>query len=471
MRFSEEILRCQFMAFLAIIMMTLAMPTSTLASDFAYPWRDKNRAIVLDAYEKNPIEWEKVVSNKQIRGFIAKASDGLPPPWSCAKTKAADRTLCRKTFQNYWLKSQLYHTRKLVAKSLGLKWGAYHLGRPGNPIQQADHFIRFADPQPDELIALDIEHDDPDKWISLKDAEIFARYIHKRLGRWPVLYTNHHTAQRIAARKSELPVLSRLQLWYARFKADVRGSFPMGHWESYALWQFSAQPNCNATRCLYRVAGTKPDIDVNVSMLSIEAFDKAWPFGGLVPVREKQDKAPELLVSVEPDTSAAHAQFVRQAKDARKLEEEKASLLAALDGNAIPVPSWRDPQRIAKLYREVRKDARVAGAEVAQSLSIPRFSTELLKPPMALADLAKGARSTFSGRLMIRYWEQPNKNSANKNRSAMKGPPMPSLITPAADVQWASYEEARSSWSDMTAKKFASFAVEQLIRKQIKRAD
>lgn len=273
----------------------IASVTTAIASDFNYAWRDKQKAIVIDAYEKNPIDWHKMVADKRIRAFIGKASDGLQSPWSCAGN-ATEQKICKKSFQNYFMKQQLYHTRKTLAKALGLKWGAYHLGRPGNPIAQANHFLQFAQPEEDELIALDIEHDDPKKWISFEDAEIFARQIYKRIGRYPVLYTNHNTAQRIAARRDEFPLLSRLQLWYARFKGDIRGSFPMGNWETYTLWQFSAHPNCNKRRCLYRVPGTEPNIDVNISTLTIEEFDKAWPFDGLVPEKKPEVEAPEILM-------------------------------------------------------------------------------------------------------------------------------------------------------------------------------
>ena len=285
-----------FLGKLALICLVFsASIASAYASDFSYPWRNKQKAIVIDAYEKNPIDWQKMVKNKQIRAFIGKSSDGLQSPWACSGNKT-ERKICKKSFQNYFMKQQLYHTRRALAKTLGLKWGAYHLGRPGNPIAQANHFLQFAKPEKDELIALDIEHDDPKKWISFKDAEIFARQIYKRIGRYPVLYTNHDTAKRIAARSDEFPLLSRLQLWYARFKGDVRGAFPMGNWDTYTLWQFSAHPNCNKRRCLYRVPGTEHNIDVNVSTLTIDEFDKAWPFDGLVPKKEPEVKEPEILM-------------------------------------------------------------------------------------------------------------------------------------------------------------------------------
>ncbi len=349
---------CALFSRLALSICMLAATLSTsFASDFSYPWRNKQKAIVIDAYEKNPIDWHKMVKNKQIRGFIGKASDGLQSPWSCSGN-STERKICKKTFQNYWMKQQLYHTRKTLAKALGLKWGAYHLGRPGNPIAQANHFINFAKPEKDELIALDIEHDDPKKWISFKDAEIFARQIYKRIGRYPVLYTNHNTAQRIAARRDEFPLLSRMQLWYARFKGDVRGAFPMGNWDKYTLWQFSAHPNCNKRRCLYRVPGTEPNIDVNVSTLTIAEFDKAWPFDGLVP-EKKPDVAPDpeiLMVSNEKPEIEVEKQEVSTASMITlaenssqaeiELSKEASFQLASIDLDEIAVPTARERETI-----------------------------------------------------------------------------------------------------------------------------
>lgn len=281
------------------------------ATEFLEPWKEKSQAIVLDAYEKNPIDWQQLRSNKQVAGFIAKSSDGMPPPWRCLTTDETEFTLCKKTFQNHWLKKQLYHSRKLIAKSIGLKWGAYHLGRPGNPIEQANHFVDFTDPDEDDLLALDIEHDDPEKWISFKDAEAFVKHVKFRTGRYPVLYTNHITAKKIAARRAEFPILSRLPLWYARYKPDIRGVFPMGNWKSYALWQFSSGANCNNRRCLYRVKGTRPDIDVNIASMTISEIRNAWPFGDLLPFLEYvPDADPELLMA-EQERDLRPKQIVR----------------------------------------------------------------------------------------------------------------------------------------------------------------
>ncbi|MEN0039827.1 MAG: GH25 family lysozyme [Pseudomonadota bacterium] len=259
-------------AALLCLFIVSSVASTAFANEFNRTWRDGTSAIVLDAYEHTPIDWLELPKNKRLTAFINKASDGLAPKYRCKGDEA-----CRANWRRYSATKELYNTRRAIAITQGLKWGAYHLARPGNPVEQADHFLSFAKPGPDDLIALDIEHDDPRKWMSLEDGEIFARHIKKRTGRWPVLYTNHFTSKAIAARKDELPVLSRLNLWYARYKEDIRGVFPLGRWDSYAIWQFSSMVNCNDRTCPMRIKGTGNWIDVNVVAMSPEQLRAAWP--------------------------------------------------------------------------------------------------------------------------------------------------------------------------------------------------
>ncbi|MCU0830855.1 MAG: glycoside hydrolase family 25 protein [Rhizobiaceae bacterium] len=282
-------------------------------SPFTQPWRNKDRALVLDAYEHNAIDWAKMVTDKRIAGFIGKASDGDGEPWNCAGENVS-LEVCRLKFRRYFVARELYQTRRLLAKSLGLKWGSYHLGRKGNPIAQADHYLEFAEPTPDEVIVLDIEGLE-DKWMSLEDAETFARRIHQKTGRYPMLYVNGSTAKHIADRRDDYRLLSRLKLWYARFAPEIEGHFPKGNWESYTLWQFAATPNCNARRCPYRVPGTPTDIDVNVADMTVAELRAAWPFDGLVeekplPVQPVPEGGQDMLVaSAEPVVPAADAKL------------------------------------------------------------------------------------------------------------------------------------------------------------------
>ena len=248
------------------------------------PWKTKSNAIIVDAYEMNSIDWETMLGDKRISGFIAKASDGMPESFSCTGDHNGDTfNHCKTMWRKYAVSRELYQTRRMIARSHGLLWGAYHLARPGNPVDQANHFLDYAEPRDDELMVLDLEGIDPDKYMSLEDAAIFAGHIKTRTGRYPILYTNHITAKYIAAHRAKHRLLSRLPLWYARYKPDIRQVFPMGNWDSYALWQFSSGINCGKRRCPYRVPGTLDDIDVNVAAMSPPALKAIWAQGALLP--------------------------------------------------------------------------------------------------------------------------------------------------------------------------------------------
>ena len=248
---------------------------------FHRPWAAQHRALVIDAYEYNQIDLPKIASNKRIGAFIHKGSDGLPPAYGCKTAKdETERALCKKDWKVYSVGRELYHTRRALAKALGMKWGVYHLGRPGNPINQANHLIDFAEPTPDELIAIDIEDIAPD-FISLSDAEEFSRHIKRRLDRYPVLYVNGSTAKHIAENRDKYPLLSRLPLWYARYKPEISASFPKGNWDGYALWQFVSHLNCGKRACPHRIEGTGNDIDINVANMDVKALKAAWPLGGM----------------------------------------------------------------------------------------------------------------------------------------------------------------------------------------------
>ncbi len=269
----------------------LAFTQPGAASDFSEPWKNADRALVIDAYEYNSIDWTALAGDKRVAAFINKASDGLPPPYSCSGDDTQVR-LCKALWKRHAVTRELFQTRRTIAKALGLKWGAYHLARPGNPVEQADNFIDFADPAPDDLLALDIEDNDPSQWMSLEDAEAFVRQVHRRIGRLPLLYTNDSTARHIADNRDRYRLLSRLPLWYARYQPEIGLHFPKGHWAGYTLWQFSSHSNCGRAACPYRVPGTPDDIDVNVAAMDAAELRAAWPFGGLL------DVPPDTLVSV-----------------------------------------------------------------------------------------------------------------------------------------------------------------------------
>ncbi|MCJ8307978.1 MAG: hypothetical protein HRU27_01015 [Rhizobiaceae bacterium] len=353
--------RCFVLMLSALI--ALSSTAAGAVSEFSRAWQSPNTSIVLDAYEYTVIDWSKIKNNDRLAGFINKATEGLRPRSNCRRN-----SLCRLRWRRYAAAKELYHTRKTLAKTLGLKWGAYHLGRPGNPIKQAKHFLEFARPGPDDLIAIDIEENDPKRWMSLKEAEVFSQYIYERLGRYPVLYTNHSTARYIAANRAELPLLSRLNLWYARYRASMRGAFPMGYWDSYTIWQFSAHTNCSPQACLWRINGTDHWIDVNVVNMPVAELRQKWPFNELTarrpgPTRDRLP--PQIMVDAgqarSVDGLTGYAEQPKVLSAARMFEALLSKPRMALRGKP-PLPTWR-PGAVFVAKQTAPKNVEVAAVE------------------------------------------------------------------------------------------------------------
>ncbi len=404
---------------LIVLVSALGLNGAAWAGEFSKPWHMNSTSIVLDAYEYTPIDWGKIPNNKRLAGFINKASDGLSPPARCRGDK-----LCSVIWKRYSTARELYHTRKHLAKALGLKWGAYHLARPGNPIKQARHFLSFAKPGEDDLIALDIEHNDPSRWMSLADAEIFARYIKKRLGRYPVLYTNHHTASFIARNHETYPLLSRLNLWYARYKPSVPGVFPMGKWRSYTIWQFSSMVNCSDRRCPWRIAGAGNWIDVNVVNMPPEKLKAEWPFARLTagPVPKVPKKRPTLVsrsTGKADRTSALVSGYAAQEGETlvpfgpfdTLLAKQSIPPVMAVEGK-LTIPAWRPGSRIVRRVvvrtsdevasKAMRDRSRHSSKDALRKI-FPNLLSRKLSVPLPISPLDHGVfeadRLLFSLRL------------------------------------------------------------------------
>lgn len=372
----------------AALLMTATVPAK--AENFSEPWKQSDKALLLDAYEYNPIDWETLSEDKRVVGFINKASDGLPPAYRCTGSKA-DKTLCSVVWKRYSVTKELYHTRRMMAKQLGYVWGAYHLGRPGNPEEQADHFIEFTEPGPDDVIAIDIEDNDPERFMSLSDAEIFAQRIKSRVGRWPILYTNGNTAKFIARNADQYPILSRLPLWYARYKNDVTPHFPEGNWNEYAIWQFASHINCRgaskAKTCPYRPVGTPDDIDVNVTTVDADTLRKQWPFGDLLPVTQRT----QTLIASKEAARERKAQLL-----ARQTEESSEDNVAEVETAALdlPLPELR-PLLDGEDAEEAMQSATLAFAEATGPELTGEAATMIAKMGRTSKRGAKDALASF----------------------------------------------------------------------------
>lgn len=227
--------------------------------DFNSPWLNSNTPIILDAYHKNSIDWNKLREDKRVAGIIHKATEG-------------------ETFAD-----PKYQSRRNLAKANGYKWGSFHLLKKGNPIKQAEFYLNNIGPDTsDEIMALDVECTentscDALKYkVSVEEIKTFLIYIKQKTGRYPILYANRFVVEELSEKFSNDEIFTKTPLWYARFRKKV-DDFPEGIWKTYTFWQFSSEINCQpGEECLYKVPGTFSDMDINVYNGTIEEMRTNW---------------------------------------------------------------------------------------------------------------------------------------------------------------------------------------------------
>jgi lysozyme len=212
--------------------------TAGAQTDGHRPWANPAVSIVIDPYEENSIDWDKAVTDKRLKAVIHRASIG-----SNVDSK--------------------FVARAAEARSRGLLYGGYHLGRPGDPIAQANRLLDQAAKAGVQFVALDIEGTASND-MPLDAALKFIAHVHARTGRYPAFYTNFTTFRLISAKYDSTSLFAKTPLWIARFRDDV-GLDDVRVWPNYTFWQFSSELNCKPNQtCPYRVPGTREDMDVNV---------------------------------------------------------------------------------------------------------------------------------------------------------------------------------------------------------------
>jgi lysozyme len=123
------------------------------------------------------------------------------------------------------------HTQALAA---GLLWGAYHFAVGGDPIAQADFFLRIAKPDGSTLLVLDFEHNPTGSSMSLDEGREFVTYVNQQTGRWPVLYAGSYLKEQL--RGTADAVLANCPLWLAQYSpAPI---LPAG-WDNWTMWQYT----------------------------------------------------------------------------------------------------------------------------------------------------------------------------------------------------------------------------------------
>jgi GH25 family lysozyme M1 (1,4-beta-N-acetylmuramidase) len=215
------------------------------------PWTRSDTQIIIDAYSGNGIDWDKMATDKRVTAVIHRSSIGLTV-------------------------DSAYKSREKIAKARGYLWGAYHLGKSGDPIEQAKLFLKTIGGAADTLMFLDLEDTSASNMMNIPNAKKFLDYVYQQTGKMPVVYANHSVTLALTAVMKLDSTFQKTRLWYARFRSTLP-DFPSALWPNYFLWQFSSELNCSKTgSCLYNVPGTSFDMDVNVFYGDRTALAYEW---------------------------------------------------------------------------------------------------------------------------------------------------------------------------------------------------
>ncbi len=107
------------MSFLISLLLILSpqhsFPANQSPSEFNAPWISTETSIVIDAYERNSINWESMATDPRVVAVIHRCSIGLK-------------------------RDTAYSERKKIAQQNGYLWGAYHLGKAGDPYKAYNNF-------------------------------------------------------------------------------------------------------------------------------------------------------------------------------------------------------------------------------------------------------------------------------------------------------------------------------------------
>jgi len=129
-----------------------------------------------------------------------------------------------------------YRKRRDKAKALGLLWGAYHYSSGASVTDQVANFIEHAEPDENDVVALDWESSTEGPDMTLDQACRFVEMIRNELGRWPVVYGGRLLRETLGAKRQS--VLANCPLWYSRYRSAPVG-IPTATWPTYTLWQYT----------------------------------------------------------------------------------------------------------------------------------------------------------------------------------------------------------------------------------------
>lgn len=156
------------------------------------------------------------------------------------------------------------------ARAAGMRMGHYHFNGYGDPVSDANFFVNnLYGYQPNDLLALDIESENPMPYWTPPKANAFLDQVVARLGRYSDVYMSSSvtSAQNWASTRDRGSAL-----WVAQYgtnNGSPQGAPRISYWPTYKLWQYSSNGS---------VPGYAGRLDVNI------VNESQWAGGGSTPL-------------------------------------------------------------------------------------------------------------------------------------------------------------------------------------------
>ncbi len=142
--------------------------------------------------------------------------------------------MIHKATQGLGIVDPAYHSRRPIALSAGLLWGAYHFADGSDGAEQAKFFLSVVNPGPNDLLVLDLEQNTEGSSMSLSAAEHFVEAVKDATGRWPGLYTGSYLKDNLG--NPTETVLANCWLWLSEYGPVPR--IPAA-WSTWTMWQYT----------------------------------------------------------------------------------------------------------------------------------------------------------------------------------------------------------------------------------------
>jgi lysozyme len=168
-----------------------------------------------------------------------------------------------------------------LAKAAGKAVGMYHYAGAGDPVAEADFFIKACSPlSQDDVMVLDweVSHPDPVGWC----VAFITRVIDKT-GTKPLIYMNTSTEN---AYNWQPVIALDIALWLADYRYTPAQNAPVKHWKKYVMHQHSSKGS---------VPGIAGNVDLDEYFGTVASFKK---YGYQAPVT--QEPTPPVTPPVVP---------------------------------------------------------------------------------------------------------------------------------------------------------------------------